>query len=587
MRSRNALARVPKLIAFLLVLTPWAALADPAPWLTRETKLSASGAAADDAVGLSVSISGDTAVVGAPFDSQAGSRSGSAYVFVRSGGVWRQQQRLTASDAAGGDQFGWSVAASGDTAVIGSLGDSGAGYGSGSAYVFVRQGGVWRQQQKLVASDAAAGEAFGISVALDGETAVVGAYADSHGGDLSGAAYVFARSGGVWIQQQKLKAGDAAAGEFFGFSVALNADTAVVGAPFDSDNRSGSAYVFLRNGGVWSQQRKLTASDPHPPGFAGGEFGYAVAVSGDTAVVGSPFDYEPGIYDLRGSAYVFVRNGAVWSQQQKLAASEVPALRQFGWSVAIRGDTAVIGAPFESSADFFNFTGAAYVFSRSSGGWSRRQKLTASDASLFNHFGWSVAVHGDTALAGSPFGQLGANPGSAYVYEPELTALSPAKVWVGLKNSDDVGIRFDLQARVYLNGSAVGSGHLDSVSGGSSGFNNATLSSIPLTLTVPVAAHTGDTLAIEVLVRNACAGSGKSSGMARLWYNGQPMDSGPARDAGSRFDAVIGGTDTDYFLRENSALSSTAGDSKLSVDRAAGGKCAAFSSFGSWSASLP
>jgi hypothetical protein len=171
--------------------------------------------------------------------------------------------------------------------------------------------------------------------------------------------------------------------------------------------------------------------------------------------------------------------------------------------------------------------------------------------------------------------------------QPALTALSPARVWVGLKNSDDVGIRFDLEATVYLSGFPVGSGHLESVAGGSSGFSNARLNSIPLTLTTPVPVFSGDPLRIDVQVRNACSGSGKNFGVARLWYNGQPMDSGATRDAGSRFDAVVGGTNTDYFLRENSALSSTAGAAKLSVDRAAGGKCGAFTSFGSWSRTLP
>jgi hypothetical protein len=160
-------------------------------------------------------------------------------------------------------------------------------------------------------------------------------------------------------------------------------------------------------------------------------------------------------------------------------------------------------------------------------------------------------------------------------------------MWVGLKNSDDVGVRFDLMAKVYINGAPVGSGELDSVPGGSSGFNNAKLDAIPLVLTSPVAVSSGDTLSIEVFERNACSGSGHNSGSARLWYNGQPIDSGATRDAGSRFDATIGGSNGDYFLRENSALSTTAGTSRLFVDRAAGARCSAFVSFGTWSTTLP
>lgn len=158
---------------------------------------------------------------------------------------------------------------------------------------------------------------------------------------------------------------------------------------------------------------------------------------------------------------------------------------------------------------------------------------------------------------------------------------------MGLTNSDDVGVRFDLLAKVYVNGAPVGSGELDSVSGGSSGFSNARLDAIPLTLTAPVPVFSGDTFSIEVFERNACSGSGHNSGTARLWYNGQPIDSGATRDAGSRFDATIGGSDSDYFLRQGAALSTTAGTSRLSVDKAAGAKCSAFVSFGTWSTTLP
>ena len=168
-----------------------------------------------------------------------------------------------------------------------------------------------------------------------------------------------------------------------------------------------------------------------------------------------------------------------------------------------------------------------------------------------------------------------------------LTELSPARVWIGLKNSDDVGIRFDLRAIVSLNGSPVGSGELDSVTGGSSGFNNAILRSIPLTLAAPVPVSSGDVLSINAQVRNACLQSGHNSGSARLWYNGQPIDGGNARDAGSRFDATIGGSTSDYFLRTGFALSTTAGTAKTSRDVAVGQRCGPFVSFGTWSLALP
>jgi acyl dehydratase len=183
-------------------------------------------------------------------------------------------------------------------------------------------------------------------------------------------------------------------------------------------------------------------------------------------------------------------------------------------------------------------------------------------------------------------GATGGGAFHAVVWQAPVTAPSPVRVWVGLKNSDDVGIRFDLKAKVYSNGSLVGSGTLNSVAGGSSGFNNATLNTIPLTLIAPVSA--GDTLTVEVLVRNACWRSGKNSGSARLWYNGQPIDSGPTRDAGSRFHATIDSEPSqDYFLRGGATLSTTAGTSRLFVNTAAGAKCSPFASFGSWSTTVP
>ena len=176
-------------------------------------------------------------------------------------------------------------------------------------------------------------------------------------------------------------------------------------------------------------------------------------------------------------------------------------------------------------------------------------------------------------------------PVTYFSFPPQITALSPANVWVGLKNSDDVGIRFDLKAEVYKGATLIGSGLLTGVAGGSSGFNNAKLNAIPLTVSAFADVSTGDTLSIKVFERNACSGSGKNSGTARLWYNGQPVDSGATRDAGSRFDATIGigQPSQDYFLRDTFQLNTAAGSSKQSIDKSAGAKCSAFQEFGTWS----
>jgi hypothetical protein len=381
---------------------------------TQIAKLLASDAAAFDSFGCSVAISGDTAVVGAYEDDHAsGVNAGSAYVFVRSGGTWTQQAKLTASDAAESDLFGYTVAVFGDTALVGASADSHAGgSAAGSAYVFTRTGGVWTQQQKLTASDAAEGDGFGISVAVSGDTAVIGAFYDDHaGGSDAGSAYIFTRTGGVWTQQAKLTASDAATFELFGSSVAVSSDTAVIGAQNDDHaggTDAGSAYVFTRTGGVWTQQQKLTASDA----AASDHFGRAVAVSGGTAVVGAFGDDHAGGIGA-GSAYVFTRTGDGWTQQAKLTAFDAAAGDTFGFSVAASGDTAAVGAIFDDDA-----AGCAYLFSRTGGIWTQQQKLTASDAALAHFFGYSVSVSGDTAVVGAIYDDhaAGSDAGSAYVF---------------------------------------------------------------------------------------------------------------------------------------------------------------------------
>ena len=374
--------------------------------VAQSAKLIPSDGAADDWFGRSVAVDGDTAVAGAVLDADHGAESGSAYVFTREFGVWRQSAKLTASDGAAGDRFGYSVAVDGDTAVAGAFGDADNGSASGSAYVFTRESGVWRQSAKLTATDGARGDYFGWSVAVDGDTAVVGALFDDDNGSQSGAAYVFTRESGVWSQSAKLTASNGAAGDYFGQSVAVDGDTAVAGAWRDADNGSdsGSAYVFTRESGVWSQSAKLTASN----GARGDRFGWSVAVDGDTAVAGAE----------SGAAYVFTRESGVWRQSAKLTASDGAAGDNFGQSVAVDGDTAVAGAYLDD--DHGSESGAAYVFTRESGVWRQSAKLTATDGVRGDRFGWSVAVDGDTAVAGAYLDDdHGPESGSAYVFTRE------------------------------------------------------------------------------------------------------------------------------------------------------------------------
>jgi formylglycine-generating enzyme required for sulfatase activity len=337
---------------------------------------------------------------------------GSAYVYVRSGTAWSQQQQLVASDGGSPDRFGISVSLSTDTAIVGAyLDDVGANADQGSAYAFVRSGTAWGQQAHLVASDGLAGDHLGSSVSVSGDTAIVGAPAAA---SQQGSAYVFVRSGTTWAQQVKLTASDGAPGDQFGGSVSVSGDYALVGALAETVSANagqGSAYVFVRSGTIWAQQQKLTASD----GASGDQFGGSVSVSGDTALVGANHD-AVGANAGQGSAYVFVRTGTTWTQQGKLVASDGTANDQLGTSVSVSGDTALVGAN-NDTVGANAAQGSAYTFVRSGTAWAQQKKLTASDGAANDQFGTSVAVSGDTALAGAALDDVGASDqGSAYVF---------------------------------------------------------------------------------------------------------------------------------------------------------------------------
>ena len=295
-----------------------------------------------DRFGNRVAISGDTAIVSSRADRATSRHDASVYIFTRDGDTWSQQAKLINFEGVGVDDFGWSVAISGDTAIIGDITDNNI-EGAGAVYIFTRTGTIWSQQTKLIPNDAAARDLFGCSVAISGDTVIVGAWGDNeidvNGFYHRGSAYIFTHSNGAWSQQAKLIPNDAVAGDYVGLSVSINGDTAIVGAPLKDDNgdNSGSAYVFTRIGTNWSQQAKLIPND----GAARDIFSHSVAIDGNTIIIGA-YDDDNG-YDS-GSAYVFVRNGSTWSQQAKLTNSDASAYQVFGCSVSIKGDTAIVGA---------------------------------------------------------------------------------------------------------------------------------------------------------------------------------------------------------------------------------------------------
>jgi len=439
----------------------------------------ASNPGSNDGFGYSVALSGDTLAVGAYFESSAAvgvngdqandtaSRAGAVYVFVRSGKTWSQQAYLKASNTGAGDNFGRAVALSGDTLAVGAAQEASAAtgvngnqndnsaIGAGAVYVFVRTGTVWTQQAYLKASNTDRFDAFGCAVALSGDTLAIGAtgeasaaigidgnQADNTAGS-AGAVYVFARTGATWAQQAYVKPSNTGAGDDFGAALALSNDTLVVGATGEAsaatgvggnqaDNSApgaGAVYVFTRSGSTWSQQSYVKASNSEKADL----FGTAVALSGETLAVGA-FGEDSAATGVNGNqadntasaagaVYVFIRSSGTWTQQAYLKASNSGHDYEFGGSIAMAGDTLVVGASAENSGatgvggnqsdGTAPGAGAAYVFARSGTTWEQRAYVKSSNTGSDDGFGSSLALSGDTLVIGAfgeSSGAAGINP---------------------------------------------------------------------------------------------------------------------------------------------------------------------------------
>ena len=396
-------------------------------------KLLANDGENEEGFGVSVAISGTTLIVGADFDDDNGAGSGSAYLFdVTDPKNPAQIAKLLANDGAAGDLFGQSVAISGATAIVGALFDDDNGSASGSAYLFDTT--TARQLFKLLPDDGAALDVFGNSVAISGATAIVGAYWDDDNGLFSGSAYLFDTTTGR--QLFKLLPDDGAAFDGFGQSVAISGATAIVGTSLDDDNGtdSGSAYLFDATTG--RQLFKLLPDD----GAADDRFGFSVAISAppgkEIAIVGAFADDDNGT--ISGSAYLFdISDPKNPVQIAKLLANDGAAYDQFGWSVAISGnpgkEVAIVGADFD--ADNGDASGSAYLFDTTTG--DQLFKLLADDGGAGDEFGYSVGIGDTTAVIGAyRDDDNGTDAGSAYLFD---AVVAPGKCPWDLDDSGDVG----------------------------------------------------------------------------------------------------------------------------------------------------
>jgi hypothetical protein len=387
----------------------------------QEARLVDPAGAAGDAFGSAVAISDQTVIVGAHGDDIGlNSDQGSASVFAYIAGAWLREATVTDAAGSAGDRFGWSVTIDGDTALVGAILDHvGPSADQGSARVFTRSGGVWTAQSDMIAPDGEAGDNFGIAVAVAGDKAIVGAYADDVGADAAeGSAWVFTRVSGRWIgPDTRLMAVDRASGDWFGMQVVIDGDTALVGAPYDdvgANGAQGSVYVYTRSGSTaWQLQDRLNA----PDGAAADHFGQSIALSDDTALIGAP-DAQVGGHAHRGAAYVFYRLGTAWILQTKLIATDGAVWDHFGDGAALQGDTAIVSASLD---DVHGSTdqGSAYVFTRSGAAWTQQARLIASDGGPSDYFGLnSVDLDADTAIIGAREHDVDGNvaQGAAYIF---------------------------------------------------------------------------------------------------------------------------------------------------------------------------
>lgn len=336
-------------------------------------------------------------IVGVLRDSQFGSAAGAAYSYRRNGATYDFTQKFAGNDTGEADNFGWSVDIDGATSVVGASSDFPNGvFGAGSAYVFERTGATWIQTQKLVASPTIPNATFGWAVALDGNRMLVSARSENTAFFNAGAVYVFERVAGVWSQTARLVPSDGSAFDFFGMSVALHGDTAMIGSAADgpTGSQAGAAYVFEFNGVQWTQVAKLRATDP----FLGdGVFSGAVALGSGFALAGSSGHKHAGIVQS-GAVYAFERIGGVWQPTQELLSHTPVHSAMFGYDVSISGEFALIGS-FGEPTPVFRL-GAGYLFRRSAMGWTEVARLTANDPVAEDLFGGPAALDGNTAVVG-------------------------------------------------------------------------------------------------------------------------------------------------------------------------------------------
>ena len=400
-------------------------------------KIMASDKQESDLFGYSVSISGDYAIIGAYGEDTGGSNAGAAYIFKKnSTGQYEEVNKIQASDKAVDDVFGRSVSISGDYVIVGAYGEDSD---TGAAYIFKKNStGQYEEVNKIMASDKQESDLFGYSVSISGDYAIIGAYGEDTGGSNAGASYIFKKNAtGQYEEVNKIMASDKAGGDSFGTSVSILGDYAIVGASSEG-NYAGAAYVFKKNStGQFEEVNKILSSDIE----SWDEFGRSVSISGDYAIVGASEEDTGG--NMAGAAYIFKKNSTgQYEEVNKIMASDKQIYDNFGDSVSISGDYAIVGATGEGIG------GGAYIFKKNSTGqYEEVNKIQASDKQASDSFGWSVSISGDYAIVGAYYEDTGGSAaGASYVFNLVDTELEDCGTL------DIAGATYTLQNNITTDG---------------------------------------------------------------------------------------------------------------------------------------
>lgn len=384
-----------------------------APFGTERPRWLASDGEADDIFGVSLAADGNEVVVGAFNDDDLGSNAGAAYVFRLEDGAWREVVKLTASDGMPDDRFGHAVAIDGDVIMVSARDHDEFGEDSGAVYVFGRDGDSWVEVQKLLGSDTLAGDRYGASLAVDGDLALVGADRVDLVGNDSGAVYPLQRVGGTWQPFDRIVPADAAAGHRFGNDLDLSGTNAVIGAFGDGQAGlyAGAAYVFSFGAGGWQQIEKLMATDAAENDV----FGFPVVIDDDRVLVGAEYRDEGSGTNL-GAVYAFRDVGGDWVETGRLLASDGGDDDRFGYALAIHGNHAVVGS-HDTQGPLSN-SGAVYVFHLREDVWSEVQRLVPTAPADLDAFGSAVALTAGHAFVGAYGAEaLGVRVGAVHAFD--------------------------------------------------------------------------------------------------------------------------------------------------------------------------